>query len=393
MKKLKIQEELEIKSIYDIEKERGIELSFSKDKTKFSLNYSQINSSINDSVANQCRGLILRGDVKDKFSIVGPTELVAFPMERFFNYGQINNVIDYSKNPKVLEKLDGSLCICYFDFVKNEWHIATRSCPEADIFINSSVLFENFTFRTLFEKALKEGYNKTFFEFTNALDKNLTYCFELCTPKNRVIVKHDDYKIYFLTARDLNSGNEVYVDVFLDKPEVYELKSMENLIEFVQSRNPVEHEGVVVVDECFNRIKIKHPGYNFFNKQKDCLESSDRNILEIILLGNDDDVLPFVDDHIKDKITTLKKAVKLMANDYDNIFILMMQDLKIQGLDSKKDFANLVNSNLDLWAAPLFSMRDGKSNSFLDFVKKNKFQGEWKRLFLKTMLKFCTKYS
>src|SRR3990167_8417016 len=88
---LHVQEYLKTKSLNQLEEEHGVGASFDKDKTKFSLNYSQINSRSTDSLANQCRGLILRWKdhsiALDNLDFVGETEVVAYPMNRFFNLG------------------------------------------------------------------------------------------------------------------------------------------------------------------------------------------------------------------------------------------------------------------------------------------------------------------
>src|SRR3990167_9769804 len=179
---LHVQEYLKTKSLNQLEEEHGVGASFDKDKTKFSLNYSQINSRSTDSLANQCRGLILRWkDHKttlDNLDFTGETEIVACPMDRFFNYGDSAAIqIDWS-NASVEEKLDGTLCIVYFDKFKEQWCIATRSVPEADVPIDGCEQ----TFATLFHKAVHEQHQENFVIFCDYyLDKEYTHCFELCT--------------------------------------------------------------------------------------------------------------------------------------------------------------------------------------------------------------------
>src|SRR6516164_7074104 len=129
---LLVQKFLETHSFGDLAKEHGVYASFSKSGHKWSLNYDQIEAKESDPLSQETRGLILAAEdgksflsqavmLNGKLSydhiIPGKTKILAFPMKRFFNYGQGCAVnIDWSDpNLAVLEKLDGTLCIVYFD--------------------------------------------------------------------------------------------------------------------------------------------------------------------------------------------------------------------------------------------------------------------------------------
>ena len=134
-----------------------------------SLNYDQIEAKETDPLAQECRGLVLSCEdghsllsqaveVNGKLSYdhisPGKTRILAYPMKRFFNHGQ-GSAADINwadPNLAVLEKLDGTLCIVYFDPFTNKWCVATRSVSEADLLMDNGI----FTFRTLFEKAVEE---------------------------------------------------------------------------------------------------------------------------------------------------------------------------------------------------------------------------------------------
>src|SRR5690242_19441494 len=133
MKKLLVQEFLEKHSLEDLAKEHAVEASFSKDHTIFSLNYNQINVVDSDELSQQCRGLILRKEnlqvLGSEHAVVGPTRILAYPFNRFFNQGQgACAQLDWD-NTILFEKVDGTLCIVYYDALYDQWCVATRSVP------------------------------------------------------------------------------------------------------------------------------------------------------------------------------------------------------------------------------------------------------------------------
>ena len=190
MLKLLVQEYLENHTFGDLARDHGVYASFSKSGHKFSLNYDQIEAKESDPLAQECRGLVLAAEdgksflsqgvvVNGKMSYEqvspGATRILAYPMKRFFNHGQGSAAEINWSDPKlsVLEKLDGTLCIVYYDLFTDKWCVATRSVSEADLLMDNGI----YTFRTLFEKALAETTGYEFNVFTRYLDKSHTYCF------------------------------------------------------------------------------------------------------------------------------------------------------------------------------------------------------------------------
>jgi hypothetical protein len=410
--KLLVQEYLETHSFGDLAREHGVYASFSKSGHKFSLNYDQIEAKESNPLAQQCRGLILssvdgkpyawnptpdgklsRDDIKP-----GPTKILAYPMNRFFNHGQGAAAdIDWS-DPKlaVLEKLDGTLCIVYWDEFVNKWCVATRSVPEADLLMDNGI----YTFRTLFEKAFVDTTGYEFDVFTRYLAKECTYCFELTTPYNRIVVEYKTNGVALLAIRNLVTLNEIatdhpYWDTLprsLPFVQAYTYTSVEDLVNWVSSLNPIEHEGVVVRDSKFNRIKVKNAAYVAYNKLHDCLGLSERNCMEFVLLEKDDDVAPFMPPEIVENMQKLKKGLQKSFMKYDSVYNLITLNLKASGLEgNKKEFALLVTKHKDLWHAPFFAMWDGKASSLKDFIQQNRKDGTWGDGFLDRLLDLSKK--
>ena len=405
---LLVQEYLLNHSFSDLIRDHGVYVSFSKSGHKFSLNYDQIEAKESDPLAQECRGLILsaedghifepieiNGKANYTHHIPGKTKILAFPMRRFFNYGQGSAAeINWSDpNLAVLEKLDGTLCIVYFDPWINKWCVATRSVPEADIVMDNGL----FTFRTLFEKAVFDTCGKSFEGFVSTLGINWTFCFELCTPYNRIVVDYKSNLITLLAARELSSLEEMNVHdpisaMFLDEdlpgvPRVraHTYTSVSDLLNWVSSLNPIEHEGVVVRDSNFNRIKVKNAAYVVASKIRDSLASSPRNCLELILLGKDDDASSFLPQEIQLNLLDIK--AKLVAWFKKQEKLIQMITLEARNIaQDKKTFALTVQKYNPDMPSMFFAIYNNRATSARDFIDKNRKDGTWSNSFLDKLL-------
>lgn len=391
-----IQDYLKTNSFYNLAKDHGIYASFSKSGYKFSLNYDQFESKESDLMAQECRGLILsfengqcpiscpENSTRKDFDhiIPGKTEIIAFPMKRFFNYGQeeASNIDWTDTNLSILEKLDGSLNILYYDKYTS-WHVATRSNPEAD-----QIIIESMTFRNLFEKAL-ENIGLSFNKWTDSLNKNITYCFELTSPYNRVVVSYLETKITLIAARDIKTLKEININS-LNIPVVksYKYSCLQDLINWVIERDPLCHEGVVVLDSNFNRLKLKSPSYVLAHHTIGSVSVSERAIMNLILLEKDDDMASFFSEEIKNKISLNKKRLIELIKCHDDLFI----ELKSK-CEDKKSFALFLKDLPGIWTAPLFYMFDGKAKNMKDYLDKNKIDGRFKDSFVDKLIELCQK--
>lgn len=421
MKKLLVQEYLETHTFGQLAAEHGVYASFSKTGHKFSLNYDQIEARESDPLSQQTRGLILAAEDGHSFTAEGKevngrlnydhispgkTTILAYPMNRFFNYGQGSAAdIDWH-DPKlaVLEKLDGTLTIVYFDKFTDQWSVATRSVSEADLLMDNGI----FTFRTLFEKALLETSGKTLEEYTKMLSKTSTYCFELTTPYNRIVVAYPKNGVTLLAVRliagdlpefDLQGMQSARQNEGMKMPdfwgvpivEAHTYTTINELVDWVSTLNPMEHEGVVV-KQGEKRIKVKNAAYVAYNKVRDALATSERNMVELILTEKDDDVIPMLPEEIVKNLVRIKSGLVLALKAHEQIYL----DAKAQAdailPGDKKTFAVLVMKDKSLWASPFFSIFDGKASNVKDFIMKARKDGSWGNGFLDKMLELSKKY-
>ena len=410
MFKLLVQEYLETHTFGELARDHGVYASFSKSGHKFSLNYDQIEAKESDPLAQETRGLVLAADdgksflsqavvVNGKLSYEqvspGATRILAYPMKRFFNHGQGSAAdIDWGDpNLAVLEKLDGTLIIVYWDPFTSKWCVATRSVSEADLLMDNGI----FTFRTLFEKALQETTGYSFEVFTRYLEKSYTYCFELTTPYNRIVVDYKKNGVTLLAVRGLVTLGEVnlthpvadLLPTSLPIVQAHKHTTINELVDWVSSLNPMEHEGVVVRDSKFNRIKVKNAAYVAYNKVRDALASSPRNMVELILSEKDDDVIPMLPEEIVKNLQNIKVGVQKIIKQHDEAYLAIKAEADSLNSGDKKTFAVLTTvtyKSLNLWTAPFFQMFDGKATNMRDFIAKSRKDGTWGNNFLDKML-------
>jgi hypothetical protein len=378
-------EYLKSHSFEQLELEHGICARPSSNFRKFSINYDMILVKNGDPISNECRGLVIKPTDKifnvENWStqIVGDCDVLAWPLNRFYNYGDINcSPVNWSDdNLKVYEKLDGTMCILYWDKDCTKWCVATRSVPEADLPIRKDHLeIGDMTFDGLFWKSIMDHRSRngnTFFTLrewkTIHLSKNLTYVFELTSPYNRIVVKYDVCNVTLLAVRDTHTGVELNINnlpkhINLDVPKVWSLNNVSSLVELVNSSDPAKLEGAVVCDSNFNRIKVKNKAWVLSSRAKDLLTVSRRSALEAILQGSIDDVLPLLEKDIADKLIEIQKAAREYFIKLDANFL----EWKKLSNGSRKTFAEKVIASGD-WSAPHFNVLDGKAISIPAWVE------------------------
>ena len=158
--------------------------------------------------------------------------------------------MEYCKSSR---KIDGSIIKLYY--YNNKWNFATNSCIDA----SEAESISGKTFLQLIYDA--ENYSKIPF---SSLDKDITYIFELATPDNQIVVNYNKAYLYHIGARNNITGYELNTDIGIEKPKLYDINTADAALEAVEklnSGNKADHEGFVVVDGDWHRVKIKSPEY------------------------------------------------------------------------------------------------------------------------------------
>ncbi len=406
-----VQQYLLTHSLADLAREHGVYAGIApKARYKASLNYDQIEAKESDPLARQCRGLVLARiarpagydgvfafDFGSDGDVVGETIVLARPFDRFFNHGQHGtDAAAHLGKPgtRVFEKLDGTLCIVYFDDLQRKWHVATRSVPEADKPIDG---FGEHTFRSLFDHALKEHLNLTIDHLASVLDPQITYLFELTTPQNRVVVEYTRPQVHLLAMRH-RDGTELcpvenarhFGEFSIPRAPQYDCSTLAELIGLVTTRDPKTSEGVVVRAADFSRVKVKSPAYVALSALRGSVAGSPRRLLEVVLLGKEDDVLPMLAPEVGALGERYKReyAALCVAMDatYDSLIAATA------GEANQRKAIALICQREKLWIPPVMDRLSGRSTSFRDYVEQRRDNtGGWPGAFLDTLLNVLPK--
>ncbi|CBN54848.1 MULTISPECIES: T4 RnlA family RNA ligase [Kamptonema] len=307
------------------------------------LKYSQIESPLGEKIVQQCRGIIL--DSSQDWQII------SYPYNKFFNYGEIHATpIDWS-SAKVYEKLDGSLTVIYF--YDGEWRVQTSGTPDASGEVNGF----GFTFAELFWKVWNElGYQ---------LPQETEQCFifELMTPYNRIVVQQKDNQIILHGVRNIQTLLESDPSIWTEKygwelVASYPLTSWTEVIKAAEHLDPMNSEGYIICDGNFNRVKVKSPQYVAISHLREGF--STRRMIEIILTNEGEEFLSYFPEW-----TELYEKVK-------NRYLSLIQEVEevyrqYQHIENQKDFA-LAIKHLP-YSGILFSLRSGKIASVKESLR------------------------
>ncbi len=285
----------------------------------------------------ECRGIVL--DEADDWKVVGRA------FDKFFNHGEGHAAeIDWS-SARVQEKLDGSLCTLYH--YKGEWHVATTGTPDACGEVHDSEWkFADYfweTFRAEGGEVPETGFGE-----------DLCFSFELMGPKNRIVVVHDKADLRLLSVRNRVTGEQYPPEDYAPAIGIravrsFPLSSIDEIIASFENISPVSQEGYVVVDDCFNRIKIKHPGYVALHHAKDGM--GPKAFAEIARSGEIPEVIaafPEFGNLLQEARDKYMMFVGAVTADYE----------RLKGIETQKDFA--FEALKTTYSACLFQMRRGK---------------------------------
>ena len=264
-------------------------------------NYNMLESDNYDPIVAEARGLVL--DSQNDFKIVRKG------FNRFFNYGEGPAAkIDWDTASATIKE-DGTLIfLSYYD---GRWMFGTRQnfdLREAEM---SDALYP--TFFDLFQDVVLKHYPK--FALGGMLGQNCTWCFELCTRFNRIVIDYPEPKLFLLAKFDNDSGREFpqhLVDadaryLGVDRPKYYKMSSVDDYAQLVEGFG-IQHEGVVVLDGKGDRIKMKSKLYFEMHKQMSNGAMDAEAMVGLIRKGEDAEFLSYFPDY-KEKFEDVRFRV------------------------------------------------------------------------------------
>jgi hypothetical protein len=316
-----------------------------KRKDKFILfNYSQIDSDFYKQLVRECRGIILEEETLIP---------VCVPFYKFGNYGEgYVDKIDWN-TARVQDKIDGSIIKLWnYD---NNWNVSTNRIIDAkDVDLIDISEYKNYY--DLFMQAV-ENAGLSF----NVLDPKYTYMFELTSPFNRVVVPHREIKIIHIGTRNNQTLQEINIDIGIEKPREYNFNSLEECIQ-IASELPFTEEGYVIVDNKWNRIKIKSPAYVVVHHLKNNGIVTKKRVLELIIKNEQGEFLNYYPEYIN-IFNEVEEKLNIFILDMDWCIETASKDDK---LDNRKRFAEFAKTTK---CPPLmFNWLDKKINTTRDWL-------------------------
>lgn len=180
----------------------------------------------------------------------------------------------------------------------------------------------------------------------NMLDENKTYIFELTSPFNKVVVTWHETRLNFIGVRDNVSNEESFfgdhdLAKIFNTPKIFPLRSVDECVKAAAELD-CNAEGYVVVDNKFNRVKIKSPTYVSLHHMKNNGNLSYERGIEIVRGNELDEVLTYFPEFkphlekIREDCEELKRKLNV-ANESMNE-IRKMETRKEQALNIQKIF-------------------------------------------------------
>lgn len=327
------------RSLEDFETLHGI--ASKTDGKHLILDYDQITVKWAEPYGYSCRGLVLDVDTLD---------VLAAPLKKFFNCGETYADSINWNSAKVFEKIDGTMINRWWSPHSKQFEYSTRFQLPTGLettSVNSGMM----TWRSMIDRCMKSVDQ----DFLRAQPKDQTWTFEVCSPHNMVVVRHTEFFAKLLAIKSNSSFKEFSVEVSKHSPKSYSFASARQVLDFANQHPAVDLEGFVVVDDSFNRIKIKSDQYVQLHRLKDGLNS----INNIILLARNSDFEEVVTHfpQYKPDLCAAQSLIEQIISEHDDAFS------RLRNIENQKEFAIAVNSLGIAFPGALFSTRAGKHKS------------------------------
>ena len=320
------------------------------------LQYQQFVSDFNLKLVQEARGCIV---IEES----GKWHYVCKAMDKFFNAGELyaeETLHNFNwNNCHAEEKIDGSLVkIWYYG---DTWHISTNGSIDAG---------NCFT-----------AYNKSYLDLINStvgiekliegLDINYCYWFELVGPENRIVVPYKEAALYYLGCRNTATWEECN---FIPKlpsnvkfPQRCAISCLDDVISMAAQLTTIEKEGFVVVDDRWNRLKVKGEAYVAAHRMRANNLLTPKLILEMWRTNSLDDYMALYPEH-NSIIGRVMEQVAAMAEICDKWYFI-----SISNSNERKEIAQFLSQNCPPFARSyVFTRLDNKVETAIEFLRNYK---------------------
>ena len=310
-------------------------LKITEDNNLVIFKYNQIESDFSEKIVQESRGIILE---KDTWNVV------ARGFDKFFNHSESHCHPVNFNTAKIQEKIDGSIIKLYH--YGNKWNIATNGvinayqCDLPNVAIYGEDVPKNFG--ELFTLAVtKNGYKEVYHALVGMetkLSTSKTYIFEVVSLYNKVVVTYPHPDIYHIGTRDNITGEENIEDIGVPHPQQYSFKTLDDVIATAKNL-PHDAEGFVVVDDKFNRCKVKGLTYLQLHRLKGEDTPSEKRLLALIVSNEGDEFLSYFPEYESGyrRLEKLyEKFIEKVENDLDYLFHKEYIDRKSFAMEASK---------------------------------------------------------
>lgn len=279
--------------------------------------YNQIESDFNQPICREARGVIL--DAENGFRVVR----LAF--YKFFNIDEPYAAQLDWYSAIATEKIDGSIMTVWYG--RGGWRVSTNGTIDAYKAELAGVSPYK-TFGELFDAAAKtSGLNY------DVLNPEFCYTFELVSPWNKVVLSYPEPALYHLSTRYLGEDwentefEEIEVNIGVRKPKVYALNTEKEYRQCVADM-PEGHEGIVIRDAFYRRVKVKTPLYFELHRMSNNGVLNAERVVELIRANDYEEFLSYFPEH-----RPYFESVKRVLNDVP--FILADIQTRVDGWKSR----------------------------------------------------------
>jgi RNA ligase len=290
-------------------------------------------------IKRECRGI--------KFASPGE-HIIGRPFQKFFNHGEKEIEYDWHKPHVVLEKLDGSMVHAVPWGLTFQLHTRlgyTSHAQDAETHLTNSHL-------SFIMSALNNGW---------------TPIFEYVGPDNRIVVRYDEPQVILTAMRDTLTGYYMSYSMMKHWAEERNVpvvqawgvstKDLQGFLHHARSLETIE--GFVVRWDDGTMCKIKADSYVRKHRAKDAL-TTEKNVLALVLNGEEDDLLPILDEDDADALEQYAMDVRHQMGLWAEAFRLVVKTAKEHFEFDRKAFALEVVPKLpDCFKGPAFKVYGG----------------------------------
>jgi RNA ligase len=304
--------------------------------------------------ANERETLILQNLRGTCFNHAGKIIRLAF--HKFHNLNEnpayAADKFDFTQPHYIEEKMDGSM-IAPVPFADGTYRLGTRAGV-------TDVAMKAERFLTTLDERTQQGYDEF---IKQCIADELTPIFEYCARDQRIVIDYAQPALVLTAIRDNRNGSYFVIEnnagyvpdciPLIKRVFNSEHSNVSDLAAVI--RELKGREGVVVKFYDGRFVKIKGDDYCLKHRALDGLRF-EKDVLQLVLKNELDDVLPLVADDIKERLTAYRDSVlhrlEIARQEMVGVF---ERHCKVP---SKKEFAEMVKNSP--YKSGLFKMWDGK---------------------------------